>query len=133
MSKHKLCPAPPPRCIHVYSQGWACKRVVERDGLCRVHHPGLTSLALVPDVVVEVSEPEVEAPEVDAAPEADVVRLDVAVAEAAPLDMTGDERAAIALLALFVERAEDASVEGVPLAHAVTLARGFLRRTRRRA
>ena len=128
MSRVKLCPAPPPRCIHVYAQGWACRRPVERDGLCRVHHPGLAQLSLVP--CVGEDEPE---PEVGAALEDDILGLEVAVIEPVSVDVTGDERAAIALLALFAERAEDAKVEGVPLGHAVTLARGFLRRTRREA
>ncbi len=121
MSRHKLHPAPPPRCIHVYAQGWSCPRPVERDNWCRVHHPDPPQLTLV------ASAPETK-PVLE---DKHVVGLDVAVDETARVDLTGDERSAIALLALFVERTANAEVEGVPLAHAVTLARGFLKHTRR--
>ena len=136
MSKHKLCPAPPPRCIHVYPQGWACPREVVHGGYCRIHGahlpPPRVELSLVRDgdvtervAAVAELKPEVAGPDTSEPDDsADPVGP-------TPMDITGDERAAIALLALFVEQTEGAEVEGVPLGHAVTLARGFLRRTRR--
>ena len=121
MSRHKLYPAPPPRCIHVYAQGWACPRPVESNGLCRVHGPrASTGLSLVRDLeVVEEAEAEEQ--------------TQPAPAEAAPVDLAADERAAIALLALHVEQSEAPIYEGIPLQHAVVLARQFLKRTRRGA